>query len=155
MPEPYTPEELAAGAEAVEAMRHFIASDGYPAIRIGTAEEEASAVLSAVAALIAARVRAEGCGHDPTGRHGPGWCIQPDLAALRKVAGPDESDAIMKRLEAEWRARGWAPRAEVAEEIAQAILSRKALHAAIEIVREVGRCDRTTSEPSASTEEPA
>lgn len=40
---------------------------------------------------------------------------------MREPAAPDESGAIMARLESEWRARGWAPRAEVAEEIAQAI----------------------------------
>lgn len=55
--QPYTDAELAASVDAIQAFRHFIASDGYPAIRIGTSDEEARAVLAAVAPLIAARVR--------------------------------------------------------------------------------------------------
>lgn len=55
--EAVTDTELAAGAKAVDDWQVFIASDGYPAIRMGSGEDMSRVVLDAVTPLIAARVR--------------------------------------------------------------------------------------------------
>jgi hypothetical protein len=77
------------------------------------------------------------------GWHPSGQCIRVDVAALLESAETgDTREEVIARLEAEWRARGWAPRAEVAEQIAQAFGIRSAAAIAREHATPPGEADR-------------
>lgn len=115
MSELYADDELATGAKALDDWQMFIASDGYPAIRVGTGEDMARVVLDAATPLIAARVReqvaeeiaqaievAQG-DRCPTCRGKPASVKWRGLRKLGRCGGGHE-----------WEARHWAAPADIA-----------------------------------------